>query len=234
MAFTEFVIPTLKNDPGTEASFMSELAPFLVQILDNHVTPPKLKYFGKILLENGNDVSADFRLALGLGSLLPVPSLSSSLSLHHHPPVYATVSCFLLSSRNHHNISYANASIEWVDQAHFDSFVASENFQIFKDRVLPYSTALPVPQLYDTDVQPVDVFGSAMTEAWQVKIGEGNEMAEKSKVAWEKFVRAVAEAGGVSGDDKSFHGTSLNLEERRWVGALGWESSEVSTQFPWF
>jgi hypothetical protein len=32
----------------------------------------------------------------------------------------------------------------------------------------------------------------------------------------------------VIGDGKSFHGTSLNLEERRWVGALGWESSEVS------
>jgi hypothetical protein len=117
--------------------------------------------------------------------------------------------------------SDADASIEWADQAHFDSFVASENFQIFKDRVLPYAHALPVPQLYNTDIQPVNVFGNALTEAWQVKIGEGNEIAEESKVAWEKFVRAVAEAGGVVGDGKSLHGTSLNLEERRWVGALG-------------
>lgn len=67
MAFTEFVVPTLKTDPETEATFMSELAPFLIEILETHATPPKHKYFGKILLENGNDVSADFRLVMGLG-----------------------------------------------------------------------------------------------------------------------------------------------------------------------
>ena len=68
MAFTEFVVPTLKTDHETEALFMSELAPFLVQILDTHTTPPTSKDFGKILLENGNDVSGDFRLVMGLGS----------------------------------------------------------------------------------------------------------------------------------------------------------------------
>jgi hypothetical protein len=60
-----------------------------------------------------------------------------------------------------------------------------------------------------------------------VKIGEGSERAEECKVAWDKFVRAVAEAGGMLGDEQSFYGPSLNLEERRWAGALGWESSEV-------
>lgn len=68
MAFTEFVVPTLKTDPETEAAFMSELAPFLIEILETHVTPPKHKYFGKILLENGKDVSGDFRLVVGLGT----------------------------------------------------------------------------------------------------------------------------------------------------------------------
>jgi hypothetical protein len=83
MAFTEFVVPTLKTDPETEATFMSELAPFLINILETHVTPPKFKYFGKILTENGNDVSGDFRLVVGLGSSLPLPSPSYSLSHHH-------------------------------------------------------------------------------------------------------------------------------------------------------
>jgi hypothetical protein len=76
MAFSEFVVPTLKTDHETEALFMSELAPFLLHILDTHVPPPKLKCFGKILLENGNDVSGDFRLVMGLGS-----SFSSSCPL---------------------------------------------------------------------------------------------------------------------------------------------------------
>ena len=87
MAFTEFVVPTLKTDPQTEATFMSELAPFLINILDTHATPPKLKYFGKILLENGNDVSGDFRLVVGLGLSLLLPLPSSAHSLPYYPPL---------------------------------------------------------------------------------------------------------------------------------------------------
>ncbi|KAH6856902.1 hypothetical protein B0I37DRAFT_412793 [Chaetomium sp. MPI-CAGE-AT-0009] len=182
MAFTEFVIPTLKTDPATEATFTTEIAPFLINILDTHATPPKSKHFGKILLENGNDVSGDFRLGVGL---------------------------------------------EWEDASHFNTFVESENFQTFKTIVKPHSLAPPVPQLYHTDFEPSKVFGSALTEVWQVKIGEGDEKAVESREAWEKFVSAVAEAGGVDGNGKSIQGTSLNLEERRWVGVLGWESSQI-------
>ncbi|RYP38469.1 hypothetical protein DL767_002585 [Monosporascus sp. MG133] len=182
MAFTEFVVPTLKTDPVTEATFTTEIAPFLIHILDTHATPPKFKYFGKILLENGKDVSGDFRLCVG---------------------------------------------VEWEDESHFNTFVASENFQTFKSIVKPHSDAPPVPQLYHTDFEPSKVFGSALTEVWQVKIGEGDGKVVESRGAWEKFVSAVAEAGGVNGNGKSIQGTSLNLEERRWVGVLGWESSEI-------
>lgn len=95
----------------------------------------------------------------------------------------------------------------------------------------PHSVAPPVPQLYNTDFGPSEVFGSALTEVWQVKIGEGNGKVVEARGAWEKFVSAVAETGGVNGKGKSIQGTSLNLEEKRWVGALGWESSEVSLKY---
>ncbi|KAJ4982660.1 hypothetical protein SVAN01_11850 [Stagonosporopsis vannaccii] len=180
MAFTEFVIPTLKTDPATEAAFTNEIGPFLVSILENYSTPPKFKYFGKILLENGNNVSQDFRLCVGL---------------------------------------------EWEDSSHFDSFVASDIFETFKTVVKPHSAAPPVPQLYNTDFEPTEVFASALTEAWQVKVGDSNGKVAETKNAWEKFVSAVVEAGGASG--RGIHGTSLNLEEKRWVGVLGWESMEI-------
>jgi hypothetical protein len=82
------------------------------------------------------------------------------------------------------------------------------------------------------------VFGNVLTEVWQVKIGEEANKVAESEAAWEKFVHAVAEAGGVTGGEEKFHGRSLNLEERRWTGALGWKSSEVSSGllcwlFPW-
>ncbi|RII05597.1 hypothetical protein CUC08_Gglean010092 [Alternaria sp. MG1] len=182
MAFTEFVIPTLKTDPATEAAFTNKIGPFLVEILDKHATPPKHKYFGKILLENGNDVSGDFRLAVGL---------------------------------------------EWGDASHFQSFVDSEDFEVtFKSLVMPHSIAPPVPQLYNTDFEPTKVFGSTLTEVWQVKIGEGNEKVAESREAWKKFVNAVAEANGSKGTEESIQGPSVNLEEKRWVGVLGWESME--------
>jgi hypothetical protein len=91
MAFTEFVVPTLRTDPETEATFINELAPFLVKILDTHATPPKLKQFGKIILENGKDTSGDFRLVVGLGSSLPLPSPSPSYSLRDHLPLCFTI-----------------------------------------------------------------------------------------------------------------------------------------------
>ncbi|KAI5364478.1 hypothetical protein J4E82_011407 [Alternaria postmessia] len=183
MAFTEFVIPTLKTDPATEAVFTNKIGPFLVEILDKHATPPKHKYFGKILLENGNDVSGDFRLAVGL---------------------------------------------EWKDASHFQSFVDSEDFEVtFKSLVIPHSIAPPVPQLYNTDSEPTKVFGSTLTEVWQVKIGEGSEKVAESREAWKKFVTAVAEASGSNGTEESIQGPSVNLEEKRWVGVLGWESMET-------
>jgi hypothetical protein len=97
--------------------------------------------------------------------------------------------------------------------------------------VKPHSIAPPVPQLYNTDFGPSEVFGSALTEVWQVKIGEEDGKVVEARGAWEKFVSAVAEAGGVNGKGKSIQGTSLNLEEKRWVGILGWESSEVSLKY---
>jgi hypothetical protein len=102
--------------------------------------------------------------------------------------------------------------------------------------VKPHSVAPPVPQLYNTDFEPGEVFGSALTEVWQVKIGEGDGKvveARGARGAWEKFVSAVAEAGGVNGNGKSIQGTSLNLEQKRWVGVLGWESREVSSLSIW-
>lgn len=104
--------------------------------------------------------------------------------------------------------------------------MASDDFETFKTVVKPHSAAPPVPQLYNTDFEPVEVFASTLTETWQVKIKDSDEKVAKTKDAWEKFVSAVVETGGASG--KGIHGTSLNLDEKRWVGVLGWDSMEVS------
>ena len=57
-----------------------------------------------------------------------------------------------------------------------------------------------------------------------MKVGNGTDAegkVEEARRAWERFVDAV-------GKGKGIQGTSLNQEERLWVGILGWESGEVS------
>ncbi|KAH6718280.1 hypothetical protein BKA61DRAFT_670692 [Leptodontidium sp. MPI-SDFR-AT-0119] len=166
MAITEFVLPTLKQEADTIAAFPSTLAPFLNDLLDKSEpgTGPKQRAFGKLLLENGKDVS------------------------------------------------------KWEKAEHFYALLASEGFKSFGAVAKLHSLAPPNPQIYDTDLRPSDVFGTALTEVWQVKIGEGSD--EEARGAWKEFVDA---AGGM----KTIQGTSLNQPEKLWIGVLGWESKEV-------
>lgn len=91
--------------------------------------------------------------------------------------------------------------------------------------VKPYALAPPNPQLYETDVGPSGVFAATLTEVWQVKLGE----EEKAKQAWKTFITAVEALGAV----KSSSGTSLNQEEKQFVGIIGWDSVEVSLTELW-
>lgn len=67
------------------------------------------------------------------------------------------------------------------------------------------------------------MFASALTEVWQVKIGEDSKKVGEAKEAWKGFVASV-------GNGKGIQGTSLNQDDKLWIGVLGWESSEVSLQ----
>ena len=45
--------------------------------------------------------------------------------------------------------------------------------------VQPYATAPPNPQLYETDFGPREVLARALTEVWQVKVGDETDAEEK-------------------------------------------------------
>ncbi|KAG4416722.1 hypothetical protein IFR04_010124 [Cadophora malorum] len=178
MAITEFVLPTFKQDIESITAFAKIIAPFLSNLVDNHTTPPKLKHFGKVVSEDGKDVTGDFRPCLG---------------------------------------------IEWEQASDFTSLLTTSGFGTFKSMVQPYATAPPNPQLYETDFGPREVLARALTEVWQVKVGDetdAEEKVEKARKVWGVFVDAV-------GKGTRIQGTSLNQEERLWIGVLGWESSEI-------
>lgn len=85
----------------------------------------------------------------------------------------------------------------------------------------PLVTALPQAQLYETDVEPTAVFRAALAEVFRIPVAE--EKLGKVQVAWKGYVKAIGVGGIVS-----FCGTSLNLEEQLFAGAIGYETKEVS------
>ncbi|KAL5314271.1 hypothetical protein ACEPPN_018696 [Leptodophora sp. 'Broadleaf-Isolate-01'] len=179
MAITEFILPSYKQTPESIEAFSSTVGPYLQKILDEAPFKPKQLIFGKLVLENGVDVSADFRPCIGL---------------------------------------------EWEKPDHFYAVLTGEGFKAFGSVVKPYSAGPPNTQLYETDLGPSEVFGSALTEVWQVRVGDGFEREEAARGAWKRFISAIGEVSAV----KRIQGASLNLQEKLWSGVLGWESNEVS------
>jgi hypothetical protein len=85
---------------------------------------------------------------------------------------------------------------------------------------LPLVTEVTPPQLYDTDIYPEVVYGSALTEVFRVKIGEDEEKKVNIEEAWGNFVESIRAI-------KSLSGISVNVEERLFLGMIGWESGDV-------
>ncbi|RDL35317.1 Uncharacterized protein BP5553_07248 [Venustampulla echinocandica] len=107
--------------------------------------------------------------------------------------------------------------VGWNAVSDFQTFVTGDELGALRNSFISLVTAATSPQLYDTDVEPRSVFGCALTEVFKVKIGDHKENKEKVKGAWGNFVKGVGEV-------KSLSGVSVNLNERTFVGAIGWES----------
>jgi hypothetical protein len=85
---------------------------------------------------------------------------------------------------------------------------------------VPFFTELKMPQLYETDVFPISVYGSTLTEVFRVEIGEDEEKKANIIVAWENFVESIRAV-------KSLSGVSINMETKTFLGIIGWDSEEV-------
>jgi hypothetical protein len=102
------------------------------------------------------------------------------------------------------------------------------DFKDFIGAVKPLVTGAPQPQLYETDLSPVKAFESPLTEIFRIPIGSGGNDLSDVRKAWDEFVAVILEQeSGVL----SLSGTSLNLEERLFLGILGWPSVDVSCEW---
>lgn len=89
-------------------------------------------------------------------------------------------------------------------------------------KIGPYLTAPPVPQLFETN-SPLAVFSSEITEVYRIKV-EGGGSRGVVDAAWGAYVAALVK-GGL--DVKETNGSGVGNTEDLFVGILGWESSEV-------
>ncbi len=86
------------------------------------------------------------------------------------------------------------------------------------------------PQLYDSDVEPDAIFSAILTEVYSIKV-PNDTVAAKVKDSWRAFGSAVEKATAGKGEEAEVHllsGTSLNMDEKTFIGMLGWKSPEVS------
>ncbi|KUJ15019.1 uncharacterized protein LY89DRAFT_784054 [Mollisia scopiformis] len=109
--------------------------------------------------------------------------------------------------------------LEWEAVSDFQAVVSGEEFAAFRARLIPIVSAIVFPQLYETNVGPATVFGSPLTEVFKVKIGDNKEKEDVVKEAWQKFLNGIGEV-------ESLNGVSQNVEERTFMGAIGWESEQ--------
>lgn len=85
---------------------------------------------------------------------------------------------------------------------------------------MPLVTAPAFPELYETDVLPLVVYGSPLTEVFKLKIGDDKEKEERAKETWKNLISFI-------GNSKSLSGVSVNIEEKTFLGVIGWESQQV-------
>jgi hypothetical protein len=87
----------------------------------------------------------------------------------------------------------------------------------------PLAAGPPQLQVFETDQGPSAVFSSQLTEAFRVNIGDSKKAADAQHV-WKFFTGALeSKVQGI----KSISGTSLNLEDKLFVGIIGWEGADV-------
>lgn len=107
----------------------------------------------------------------------------------------------------------------------FQSFISSDKFGVFAASLPPFiSTTItpfgPSPQVYETNVGPRSVFAAAVTELFKMRIGDDTEKEKSAKAAWGEFVKGIENI-------ESLSGVSVNLDEKEFLGIIGWESEEV-------
>lgn len=83
------------------------------------------------------------------------------------------------------------------------------------------------PQLYNTNVAPKLVLESPVTELFKVKVGDDEKKGAVVRKAWAKFVGELEEV-------ESLNGMSVNLEDKVFLGVVGWKSEEVCFARPSF
>ncbi|KAM3086323.1 hypothetical protein ACMFMG_000459 [Clarireedia jacksonii] len=108
---------------------------------------------------------------------------------------------------------------EYNDSADFYKVIKSDDFKDFVESIKPIATAKVIPEVYETDVLPKEVFSSPVSEIFRIKIYDDQTKETTARAEWEKFSNTLNEKNVLSG-------VSINLDERLFLGVVGWKSFE--------
>ncbi|PQE20558.1 hypothetical protein CJF30_00001900 [Rutstroemia sp. NJR-2017a BBW] len=113
---------------------------------------------------------------------------------------------------------------EYKDPADFYNLISSDEFLNDVGQMLKsFATARTVPGIYESDVSPKEVFTSPVSEVFRIKIHGDQAKEATARAEWENFTKKL-------NGKKVLSGVSINLEERLFLGIVGWESLESRTE----
>ena len=114
--------------------------------------------------------------------------------------------------------------IEWENPQSFYDFVASNNFKAFGAKLKPFALSPPALQIYETNTSPLEAFSSPVTAVTRIRV-ENDQKLEDVRTSWGCLIDALRSKFG---NVVSLSGPSLNLEEKMFLGVIGWKTLEVS------
>jgi hypothetical protein len=193
MPFTELITPSVAQTQEAREAILGPVWSTIVPIVFKYSGFETRAKGHMVIRDNVNVPDSTFLPVLGFG---------------------ITSFCTIMSNR-------ANPVAEYKDPADFYNVVNSDDFKGFAEMIKPIATAKPIPEVYETDVSPKEVFTSPVSEIFRIKIHGDQAKETAARAEWENFMKTL-------NGKKALSGVSINLEERLFLGIVGWESFEVS------
>lgn len=124
-------------------------------------------------------------------------------------------------------VDFRPACAEWASQEDFTNIVNLPDFMATLGGVSDFVSTPVKASLFKTDKGPSVVVKGNLIEIFRIPLRNEDSATSEAQKLWDAFVEQVKFAGAGALKETA-SGPSVNLEERKFVGIVGWKDEAVS------